>query len=121
MAWQSLEFDPNGLAETQCRGFELAGVALFVVKKYGELFFYHNRCPHRGINLEWQADVFLDYEKSLIHCASHGAMFTIREGRCVAGPCVGQQLQAVEARRHEGRWQLNLPAAAAAAGESARG
>jgi len=38
---------------------------------------------------------FLDASASLIHCAQHGALFLIESGECVAGPCEGEQLQAL--------------------------
>ncbi|MDT8283515.1 MAG: Rieske 2Fe-2S domain-containing protein, partial [Gammaproteobacteria bacterium] len=65
-------------------------LAIFVVHKNGEFFAYHNQCPHTGVNLEWQEDQFLDLDKELIQCATHGALFNINDGRCIAGPCVGE-------------------------------
>jgi len=32
----------------------------------------------------------------MIQCSSHGALFTIEDGECVAGPCTGQSLIAVD-------------------------
>ncbi len=62
----------------------------FAVRRDGIAYFYINRCPHRGIPLEWQPDKFLDQSASLIQCATHGALFLIESGECVAGPCAGQ-------------------------------
>jgi nitrite reductase/ring-hydroxylating ferredoxin subunit len=84
---------PDELAEGQSRGFEVAGEKLFAVRKNGQLYAYRNRCPHRGIALEWLPDQFLDASASLIQCATHGALFLIESGECVAGPCAGQSLQ----------------------------
>jgi nitrite reductase/ring-hydroxylating ferredoxin subunit len=81
------------LAEGQSRGFEVAGEKLFAVRKEGRCYAYSNRCPHRGIPLEWLPDQFLDASASLIQCATHGALFLIESGECVAGPCAGQSLQ----------------------------
>lgn len=86
---------PNEVTEGQSRGFELAGEKLFAVRKDGRLHAYRNRCPHRGIPLEWQPDQFLDVSASLIQCATHGALFLIDSGECVAGPCAGQSLEAI--------------------------
>ncbi|MBB6522974.1 Rieske (2Fe-2S) protein [Pseudoteredinibacter isoporae] len=105
MSWHPLPFNPETLDEGDCKGFELAGAPYFLVKKFGQLYAYHNRCPHQQINLEWKADTFLDVDKSLIQCASHGALFTIKDGRCVAGPCTGQQLQALTLRKQDQQWQ----------------
>jgi len=62
-------------------------------------------CPHRGVPLEWQPDQFLDPSASLIQCATHGALFLIESGECVAGPCAGQFLTALDSREDEqGIW-----------------
>ena len=84
---------PNELTEGQSRGFAVAELKLLVVRREGQVYAYQNRCPHRGIPLEWQPDQFLDHSNSLIQCATHGALFLIESGECVAGPCEGQALQ----------------------------
>ena len=71
---------------------------LLLVRREGRVYAYRNRCPHRGIPLEWQPDQFLDDSGSLIRCSTHGALFLIESGECVAGPCEGQALQALECR-----------------------
>lgn len=92
---------PDEVAEGQSRGFEIAGEKLFAVRKDGQLYAYRNRCPHRGIPLEWLPDQFLDHSASLIQCATHGALFLIESGECVAGPCAGQSLQELVIREDE--------------------
>ncbi|MFA1030544.1 Rieske 2Fe-2S protein [Pseudomonas syringae pv. helianthi] len=93
------------LPEAQSRGFELGEHSLFAVRRQGHVFVYKNRCPHRGIALEWQPDQFLDSSTSLIQCATHGALFLIESGECVAGPCAGHSLSAIESREDaEGIW-----------------
>ncbi len=86
----------SDLEEGSSRGFELADTAIIAVKKQGQLYLYHNRCPHLGVNLEWQPDQFLDADGQLIQCATHGALFLIDSGQCVQGPCLGQQLQPID-------------------------
>ena len=100
---------PDELAEGQSRGFEIAEEKLFAVRKDGQLYAYRNRCPHRGIPLEWLPDQFLDVSASLIQCATHGALFLIESGECVAGPCAGQSLQELAIREDDqGIWvELN--------------
>jgi len=80
------------IAEGQAKGFELADKKLFVVKFRGEYYLYENSCPHRSIPLEWQPDQFLDYDKTFIQCATHGALFKIETGMCISGPCVDDHL-----------------------------
>lgn len=74
------------------KGFEIDQKKLFAVKKNHQLFLYANKCPHVGLPLNWQEDKFLDFDGELILCSSHGALFTIQNGQCVAGPCVGKSL-----------------------------
>lgn len=96
---------PDELPEAQSRGFDVGDMQLFAVRKGGEVFVYRNRCPHRGVPLEWQADQFLDHSASLIKCARHGALFLIESGECVAGPCEGQTLRPIDSREDgEGIW-----------------
>ena len=68
---------------------------IFIVHKDGNFFAYHNKCPHTGATLEWQEDKFLDMDNALIQCATHDALFVIGSGECIAGPCVGDTLEAL--------------------------
>ncbi|MGE8064124.1 Rieske (2Fe-2S) protein [Pseudomonas sp. NPDC089569] len=93
------------LEDASSRGFVLEGEKLFAVRRSGLVYVYINRCPHRGVGLEWTPDQFLDSSNSLIQCASHGALFLIENGECVAGPCAGQSLTPVECREDaQGIW-----------------
>jgi len=83
------------IPDESAKGFELAGRKLFAVRKAGQIFIYENRCPHKGIPLEWMPDTFLDPEKQFIQCSTHGALFTIDAGLCIAGPCNGAHLKAI--------------------------
>jgi nitrite reductase/ring-hydroxylating ferredoxin subunit len=83
------------------RGFGVRTVAgpldIFVVRRGDAVFAYSNHCPHTGGPLDWQPDQFLNLERTLIQCSTHLALFRIEDGRCLAGPCAGQALTAVEA------------------------
>jgi len=70
----------------------------FIVRKHGELFGYVDRCPHTGLPLAPVPDRYLTREADLILCGSHGALFRIGNGVCVAGPCVGRPLWRWEVR-----------------------
>ena len=86
----------EALSEGTSRGFELDEVRLLITRREGRVYAYKNRCPHRGVALEWQPDQFLDSSASLIQCATHSALFLIESGECVAGPCTGQFLTALD-------------------------
>lgn len=68
---------------------------LFLIKKEGKVYAYENKCPHAGLNLEWQTDDFLNNEKDHIQCSVHGALFEIETGACTSGPCNGMDLTSV--------------------------
>ena len=72
--------------------------SLIAVRQRNRVYVYLNRCPHRGIPLEWQPDQFLDPERCFIQCASHGALFLIDSGQCIQGPCLGQALHPIATR-----------------------
>ena len=88
------------LEDPGARSFQLDGgrrwpLALFLVRRGPQVFAYVNRCPHAGHQLNWVGDRFLNRERTHIQCASHGAVFAIESGVCVAGPCPGEKLMPV--------------------------
>ena len=42
--------------------------------------------------LDWVPDRFMSEDGSYIMCATHGALFEIEDGDCIAGPCAGDRL-----------------------------
>jgi nitrite reductase/ring-hydroxylating ferredoxin subunit len=95
----------NAVPEGQSRGLEHDGLKLLAIRQEGQIFVYRNRCPHRGVALEWHENQFLDSSASLIQCATHGALFLIESGECVAGPCEGQSLTAIACHEdQDGIW-----------------
>ena len=64
----------------------------FVVKFEGRPYAYVNRCPHVGTELDWVPGVIFDKDLPLLSCATHGALFDPKTGRCVSGPCLGRSL-----------------------------
>lgn len=99
------------IAEGKSKGFQIEQAFLFAVKKNNTVYVYKNACPHLGIQLEWQADDFLDIDASMIQCSSHGALFRIEDGECLLGPCQGQSLIALEFSISDGMIDVTLPAA----------
>ena len=87
--------DLNELPNHDSKGFTLGQRSLFVIRKDHQVFAYHDICPHLGIQLAWNPDKFLNYEKDLIQCSTHGALFVIDTGKCVAGPCSGDSLKPI--------------------------
>ena len=96
-SFQELE-DPSSRAFTIGAGdWPFKG---FIVRQGDRVYAYVNRCPHAGHPLNWRPDAFLAPGNKLLLCSSHGALFDVASGHCVAGPCVGAALTpiAVEIR-----------------------
>ena len=85
----------SAIPEGAAKGFTVHHFKLFVVRRDNRLFVYGNACPHLGVELNWLPDQFLDRDGSLIQCSTHGALFTIESGLCIAGPCVDKHLTPV--------------------------
>lgn len=100
----------DDIPDQQSRGFslELAGnkIEFFIVRTGETLYGYLNSCPHTGVNLDWQSDQFLDATGYQIQCSMHGAIFRIRDGYCIYGPCLGRRLIPVRLSLSEGRVKL---------------
>ncbi len=74
-----------------------------------------NLCPHAGRRLDWAPGRFLRSKAGDLVCAAHGASFSLADGQCIAGPCRGESLRAVEVSVVDGEIVLGDPAADAAA------
>lgn len=74
-----------------------SGHGLCLVRRGDEVFAYWNRCPHTGGPMDWVEGRFLSADEELIQCSTHGALFRIHDGHCLAGPCAGQALVPVSA------------------------
>ena len=80
----------------------------FLVRSRESVFAYVNSCPHAGHPLNWHPHEFLTRDRALIQCVSHGALFEMATGRCVAGPCNGNALQAMPVEPRDGRVYVML-------------
>ena len=92
--------DVDGLADGDALSFEFYNeqqkLRGFMVKQNGNLHAYLNRCPHTGVNLEWQPNQFFDRTGQFIQCSTHGARFNVNDGLCIFGPCQGRSLKALK-------------------------
>ena len=61
-----------------------------------------NVCPHAGRRLDWAPGQFLKSKDGHLVCAAHGASFELVRGDCVAGPCRGDALRAVQVQVRDG-------------------
>lgn len=67
----------------------------FAIRFGGEVRAFVNRCPHLGVELDWEPGAFFDEAKLYLVCSTHGAVFEPDSGRCVGGPCRGASLEAI--------------------------
>lgn len=86
----------DDIPDNGSRGFALIAnpieASLFVIRQQNTVYIYRNSCPHLGVPLEWMPHQFLERDGHYIQCATHGALFRIRDGYCVSGPCPGESL-----------------------------
>lgn len=75
------------------RGAERPG---FVVRFEGAPKAYVNACRHVPVELDFPEGRFFDDTGLYLVCSTHGAMYDAADGRCVAGPCAGEQLEQIE-------------------------
>ncbi|MEM6960192.1 MAG: Rieske 2Fe-2S domain-containing protein [Myxococcota bacterium] len=56
---------------------------------------YLNRCKHIPVPLDgFQGDALHEDKRHLI-CFTHGALYRLHDGMCVAGPCVDEALESI--------------------------
>jgi nitrite reductase/ring-hydroxylating ferredoxin subunit len=86
----------------EARGFDPWGAgrdSVFAVRLANnrpDLRVYRNACPHvEGSPLAWRRHAYLNADHSRIVCSGHGALFELDTGRCVLGPCLGENLQTI--------------------------
>ncbi|MCW9002709.1 MAG: Rieske (2Fe-2S) protein [Rhodospirillales bacterium] len=97
--------DSNGFAIETTDGKRISVLA---VRQGKAVHAYVNACPHIGSPLDFTPGRFLNVEKTLIQCATHGALFRINDGHCVSGPCTGKGLLVVPAIVEGGTVKVRL-------------
>jgi len=94
----------SDIPSQKARGFQLAIVdengeekpwSIVVVRWGRQVFGYLNKCPHDGVNLDWERNQFFDPNGIRLMCGKHGATFELGTGNCVEGPCKGRALTPV--------------------------
>ncbi len=78
------------------------GEEAFVIRFKGVVRAYRNRCPHRGLELDWQEGRFFDDKGMALVCSVHGARYDPADGGCLSGPCLGRSLEALVCREQGG-------------------
>lgn len=99
------------IADNSTHGSVIDNISLIVVSKAGLISVYHNRCPHQGTPLDWMPGQFMDYDGVYLQCSTHGALFRLEDGQCIAGPCLGESLEALAFELLDGGLYLKTPPA----------
>ena len=94
--------DSRLLKEKQSLGVVVNHQNIVLVRDTNKAYAYLNNCPHLNITLEFQDNVFLDQSLEYIQCSNHGALFEIKTGACIWGPCSGQSLQPIKIKEFDG-------------------
>jgi nitrite reductase/ring-hydroxylating ferredoxin subunit len=85
----------DDIPEGSAARFIVAGHNLIVIQREGRLYAYSNECPHMNMPLTYRQNCTMDKEQKHLVCAQHAAEFTIENGLCDKGPCIGMKLEPV--------------------------
>jgi nitrite reductase/ring-hydroxylating ferredoxin subunit len=91
--WDEL---PDGLPVEAEADVDGAPESLVLLRAGDRVRAWLNICPHAGRRLDWAPGRFLLSKEGHLVCAAHGASFETEGGVCVAGPCRGDSLRAVD-------------------------
>lgn len=82
----------------------------FVIRHEGLVHAYRNECRHVAMTMDWVENRFLTRDGCWIQCATHGALYEIASGLCVAGPPSGQHLKRLPVAEEDGNVVVRVPA-----------
>ena len=95
------DIDDGGFAEVEAT-IDGDAESLVLYRLGDEVRAWLNVCPHAGRRLDWAPGQFLKSKDGHLVCAAHGASFELDRGDCVAGPCRGGALRAVQVQVRDG-------------------
>lgn len=94
--------DPAAIALCNSSDLQDSGVAVpfdvvcggqttraFAIRFDGTPQAYLNRCTHIAMEMDWQPNRFFDADGRWLLCATHGAVYSPKDGACRGGPCRG--------------------------------
>ena len=95
------DIDDGGFAEVEAT-IDGDAESLVLYRVGDEVRAWLNVCPHAGRRLDWAPGQFLKSKDGYLVCAAHGASFELDRGDCIAGPCRGDALRAVQVQVRDG-------------------
>lgn len=84
-------------------------VDAFLVNERGSFHAYVNRCRHMPTPLDFIRDQFMSEDGKHLMCYTHGALYELATGLCVAGPCKGEALYRLPVRVDGGDVLVGCP------------
>lgn len=81
----------------------------FVVRHRGGLHAWRNQCRHVPVTMDWVENRFLSRDGCWIQCSTHGALYDIATGACVAGPAAGRSLHPLDVMVEDGEIVVRIP------------
>ncbi|MAR57155.1 MAG: (2Fe-2S)-binding protein [Rickettsiales bacterium] len=88
----SIEKDQAKLVQLQPDPRGRPREAIVVLAGDGKPRVYLNECKHIPIPLDAGTAELLDEDSGMLFCGTHGALYRLEDGYCVAGPCMGEAL-----------------------------
>ena len=76
--------------------------ALVLLDLEGRVRAYLNRCRHIPIPIDSGSRSFLTFDKQHLLCGTHGALYRLDDGVCIAGPCLHLALEALPLEETDG-------------------
>lgn len=78
----------------------------FVIRFKGMPHAFINRCGHVPVELDWQEGEFFDAGGVYLICATHGALYSPQDGKCVTGRCNGKGLTMLPVEERDNQIRL---------------
>ncbi len=76
--------------------------AAFVIRHEHGVAAFFNQCSHRALELDWSPGEFFDLDGKNLICATHGALYSPKNGECLGGPCSGTALTQIQVVEEQG-------------------
>ncbi|MBE7489356.1 MAG: Rieske (2Fe-2S) protein [Candidatus Omnitrophica bacterium] len=89
---------PVGSSRVVAVSFDDRDMEIIVVHTPDGFRAYLNQCRHLPVSLDWGDGEVLDETGLYFQCRTHGALFRLSDGLCIAGPCNGKPLRPVSIR-----------------------
>lgn len=70
--------------------------SILVIRRQERWHAVQNHCPHWRMPLAERGPDAFDEQSGYVVCTSHAAIFQLRDGLCVSGPCVDDRLDVLD-------------------------